>query len=848
MISIPRATDRAAALRIGNFEMIGARGLGDGHNSYAYSAAWFRDHLYVGSNRDALTMLNYNAPFKFSISGDARTETDDAHFAEGKTNKARDVNSVASDMQIWPTLVPDNYEELDRQGQIWRYSPDSADWNRIYRAPLTMGTNGKEVPLAYGFRNMCVFQGRSDRQPALYTVPMCGRFTPGPVMLRSEDGEVFETLESSREALSGRGVGSFRGVVAFKGKLFVAPSGSHKGGASYVNMAPNASILCTEDPLSGVWADSSLPAFGDPTNQGVMDMAVCGGYLYVGTVNVERGFQLWKTDGEGPAPHRWVKVLEDGADRGPFNQVVLCFAEFNGSLYFGSAIQNGGFDRIHNVGPAAAEVLRIHPDDSWDLVVGQARMTRSGLKAPRSGLGPGFENPFCGYVWRMCAHDGALYVGTYDSSVFLSYSDRETWDSRAKRIIDEATLERYLQVRGGCELWSTTDGDNWAPITRNGFGSPFNVGVRALLSTPRGLVVGTANPFGPQVAIRGSHGWRYEDNPRGGFEVWLGTSQAGNSADESFDAARLPKERFNLQPALQDRGATSLGLPASVQAHSLTESVCPQGTVLSFRITPSDGLAAGESVTRDPQIRDCLLDLTSAESTGAILETVEEEISAYFGGSLLRCIGYWPSDVHAPSEAIRRQLLELLAVLPATPNDAEQRIGKMLLVVPAVRDPLEELAALLPSHASWSWLPPEALDAPRGLQDKFDAALCIEALHGPAGSDRLQAVANALRPGASLVAADFLMAVDAEDVRLATEMEAAHHELLAAAGLSETVIRHEMRRTWLRFHQHSRRFFLVKEMFHQIDTDRREEILRALPGGVSPISGYVVACARKPNE
>ena len=36
---------------------------------------------------------------------------------------------------------------------------------------------------------------------------------------------------------------------------------------------------------------------------------------------------------------------------------------------------------------------------------------------------------------------------------------------------------------------------------RNGFGNKFNWGIRTLASTPQGLMVGTANPFGPRVAV-----------------------------------------------------------------------------------------------------------------------------------------------------------------------------------------------------------------------------------------------------------------------------------------------------------------------------------------------------------
>jgi hypothetical protein len=47
--------------------------------------------------------------------------------------------------------------------------------------------------------------------------------------------------------------------------------------------------------------------------------------------------------------------------------------------------------------------------------------------------------------------------------------------------------------------------------------------VRSLISTPHGLFVGTANPFGPTVARRVGADWIYEPNPAGGLEVWRGT-------------------------------------------------------------------------------------------------------------------------------------------------------------------------------------------------------------------------------------------------------------------------------------------------------------------------------------
>ena len=40
-----------------NFRKICENGFGDGYNAYAYSMAWFRDHLYVGTSRANLSLL-----------------------------------------------------------------------------------------------------------------------------------------------------------------------------------------------------------------------------------------------------------------------------------------------------------------------------------------------------------------------------------------------------------------------------------------------------------------------------------------------------------------------------------------------------------------------------------------------------------------------------------------------------------------------------------------------------------------------------------------------------------------------------------------------------------------------
>src|SRR5262249_15379255 len=98
------------------------------------------------------------------------------------------------------------------------------------------------------------------------------------------------------------------------------------------------------------------------------------------------------------------------------------------------------------------------------------------------------------------------------------------------------------------ELWRTSDGNHWTPVTRNGFGNPYNWGIRSLLSTPHGLFVGTANPFGPKVAVHGPGGWRYEPNPRGGTEIWHGAHEHAG-----FDPAEMvAPEPMRVDPWIEE--------------------------------------------------------------------------------------------------------------------------------------------------------------------------------------------------------------------------------------------------------------------------------------------------------
>jgi len=505
--------EEAPGLTTNNFRKIAPNGFGDPLNCYPHSMIWFRDHLYVGTTRANLA------------------------------NRGIQITSKNPDRlgSIWPVEIPDDSLSNDLRAQIWRYYPPADNWSRVYTSPMIKGVEGNDVPLSLGFRTMALFQGRSDPAPALYVPTWGAFFNPNTVMLRSGDGENFEAVSEPGQCVPDHKLWGLRGMVAFKNRLFVSPAAGK--GRHESNTADFTGVLASADPARGDWQLTCEPYFGDPSNFSVFHMAVFNGYLYAGTLNINEGFQVWKTDAEGEPPFRWKKVLSRGAYRGKLNQIAMTLVPFKGHLYIGSAIQNGGFDFDNNIGPAAPELIRLNPDDSWDLIFGEPRITNDGLKIPLSGYGPGLGNPFSGYIWSMCEHEGWLYLGTSVWTVFLRYSGKEeSWPDSLRSIFTPENVERLLHKIGGCDLWRSRDGARWTPITQNGFDNCFNIGFRTLVSSPYGLFAGAANSFAPNVAVRRTAGWQYEENRKGGLEIWMGSRAYTKPADAARSFTGMPDQ------------------------------------------------------------------------------------------------------------------------------------------------------------------------------------------------------------------------------------------------------------------------------------------------------------------
>ena len=489
-------------LPIGNFKKIAANGLGEDYNAYPHAMIWFQGKLIVCVTRAVLEV-------------------------RGRMQKALNPDHMGA---IWPVKLPDSYFDLDLCAQIWSYSPHTKEWKKNYTSPLVLGNKGIEVPLCRAFRVSAIFKGKHDHAPALYIPSSATTHRPETVLLKSYDGEKFEIISEP-----GLGIcptpRSLRGLVPFQGRLFTSPVAGKKEFEH--NISDHMIVLVSDDPEHCEWKPACEPNFGNPNNLMVFEMAEFNDCLYAGTGNVIEGFEIWKTEGVGEPPFKWKKIITQGAYRGNLSQGAITLHSFGEHLYVGTGIQGGGWDLANNIGPAAAELIRINKDDSWELVIGEARHTPDGFKIPLGGLGPGFGDLTSGYFWSICSHQDYLYVGNLKWFSHVRYADRTKWPAMLKDILNPSRLEELLENFGGCSLWRSRDGCHWQPVTLNGFGNFYNYGIRSMVSSPYGLFVGTANPYTPEVAVKRLAGWQYEKNCRGGLEVWQGTKECQLDMDKS---------------------------------------------------------------------------------------------------------------------------------------------------------------------------------------------------------------------------------------------------------------------------------------------------------------------------
>ena len=427
---------------------------------------------------------------------------------------------------------------------VWQVDPVTDECKAVYTGLSTL----QDYLAAYrqgistGIRSMCVYHD----QLVISNVTMDS--TTGEssaILLISSDPEkgFTQIADSSTlfnypayrysDSISG---GSIWDMAEYNNSLYVSictgtednmPDSNTMQSFALVRGDQNADGTFTWTPVAGDQEkDGARYTFGiDPerTRSGAANLTVFNDYLYIGEYNDE----------------------EIALERILFSKTgKKADGQFGGGL--DCSFINANLDQ-------SVSLYRMDKNENMELVMGNA--TSMFPNGSLSGLKSGFGRNENQYIWRMQVYDGKLYVGTFDTSSLLQVMGQfvngdllrqtpEAWKSQWKylkalmKALQEADADgtgnpstlaqtikftnafvfqnisvcniasairllNYLRkAQRGFDLYVSEDGVNFETITTNGFGDPYNHGLRVFAVTDQGLCVGTANPFyGTQVWI-----------------------------------------------------------------------------------------------------------------------------------------------------------------------------------------------------------------------------------------------------------------------------------------------------------------------------------------------------------
>ena len=428
---------------------------------------------------------------------------------------------------------------------VWQVDPETDECKPVY-----LGLNSaKDYAAAYkqgistGIRGMCVY----NDQLVISNVTMdAATGKSSATLLISSDPEKGFTQIADSDSLFNYPAyrysdsiygGSIWDMVEYNNSLYVSictgtednmPNNNTMQSFALVRGDQNADGTFTWTPVAGDQKkDGARYTFGiDPerTRSGAANLMVFNDYLYIGEYNDEE------------------IALE---------RILFSKTGKNADGQFG-----GGLDcRFLNANlDQSVNLYRMDKNENMELVVGNS--TKMFPNGSLSGLKSGFGRNENQYIWHMEVYDGKLYVGTHDASSLLEcfgqfvngnllkrtpseWKDQwsylkalmkalETVDPNGngnpdalaqtikfsynfvfknitvRNIASAIKLLNYLRTaKRGFDLYVTEDGVNFETVTIDGFGDPYNHGLRVFATTDQGLCLGTANPFyGTQIWIQ----------------------------------------------------------------------------------------------------------------------------------------------------------------------------------------------------------------------------------------------------------------------------------------------------------------------------------------------------------
>lgn len=429
----------------------------DRENSYAWAMEVFDGYLWVGTNRNIFGTM----------------------FSMG-----------AIPIKTWPEDVP---VPSDMRPRIYRMDLATGTWENFYTSPVIMPGPPK-MGMDAGYRMMKTYRSPDGRE-ALYVGSLGMKAW---LIAIDGDGQLTRVFSSA-----GVGYPSIRAIAPHDGKLFWATQDTASG-----NPFPTPAVWYSPDPLGEfrmnpgvVFPKVAVPsAWLAPGGGEILDMVSYNDALYVFFIpyREDTGFWCGKLVKNGDS-YDWQLIVGDKdlgarypAGMGRTLNGGAVPVVFGGKVYVGT--MDGAAFRLMN-GFAAPEpgdvtmgglngmqIFRFDRSDRWERVMPWGIVRSENLEDRLSG----FMNPANKYIWRFGILGNRLYAGTFDIG------------TGSQLIADAMEVDApKLSNPKGFDLYWTTDGRIWLPVTITGFRDKWNYGARTFATDPATgtLFLGTANPF-----------------------------------------------------------------------------------------------------------------------------------------------------------------------------------------------------------------------------------------------------------------------------------------------------------------------------------------------------------------
>lgn len=424
-------------------------------NNYAWSMAQLDQYIYVGTGR--------NIPYNI-------------------------LNSISPQILTPISITPPIANNLP---EIWRYKKnDSLSWEKVYSVPNYLQISGIRFLISHK-----PFNGNN----CLYAASYGGNLK----IFKSSNGINWFPL--SDMILKGT---SSRAMISHKGKLYIATIDEKKPTST-----PN--LYSSQDPEFYPWedvinADNPLYDKSKNPNGSISEMTVFNDKIYVSTNNSD-GVQVWRTNGSTPKLNDWTLIVDNGFGDAT-NQYTLSMGVFKNYLYVSATKRLP----LAWLAPMGCDIIRISPNDSWQLVIGSKPIIPSapskGIRNNSlSGLNSGFNNPFNVYAWQIKEYHDKLLISTFDDSINMEttleflVTNKALIENKIGTVTTNTLIKIYHSIVSqlnsidypfGFDLYESTDGINFTPVFLNGFANGYNYGGRTLfVDSSDYLYIGTANPF-----------------------------------------------------------------------------------------------------------------------------------------------------------------------------------------------------------------------------------------------------------------------------------------------------------------------------------------------------------------